>query len=132
MVRFGQSVLTLAGQAEGVSEVDADREVLRKTSTLVDFLAELAAAVEPDPIRAAAGSDDAGEPPIWLDDLPDGVRGRRDAADGVILRLRPPHPVPEPAPGPGLSGWLDTDQPRGADGPEPELLSTGPASVPAD
>src|SRR5689334_7237620 len=131
MAGFGQSVLTLAGEAEGVSEVDADREVLRKTSTLVDFLAELAAAAGPDPVRdIAAGVGD--ESTIWLDDLPDGVRLHRDAADGVILRIRPPHPVPEPSPGPGLSRWLDSDQPRGADGPEPELLSTGPASVPAD
>ncbi len=93
----------------------------------MDFLAEFVAATEPDPIRDVIGAGGARDSIIWLDDLPDGTRLRRDGTDGVVLRLQPPHPVPEPSAGPGLSGWLDSDQPRGADGPEPTLLDTGPA-----
>jgi outer membrane murein-binding lipoprotein Lpp len=111
--------------------VDDDLIVLRKTTKLMDFLAEVTAAVERNPIRDilddAAGAPD---PIIWLDELPHGVRLVQSPQDDVMLKVGPPRSAPEPLPPTTLSGWIDAEQPRGADGPEPELLELGPASDP--
>jgi very-short-patch-repair endonuclease len=107
-----------------------DFDALRKTASLMDFLAEVTDAVERDPIRDIL-SDEWGAPSplVWLDDLPDGTRVSPHAADGVLLRVRPPRSAPEPRPPEQVSGWLDDEEPRGFDGPEPSLLERGPVGL---
>jgi len=52
-----------------------DAEGLRKTTRLMEYLAEVTAAAERDPVRDILTEEvGAPEPVIWLDGLPDGVR----------------------------------------------------------
>ncbi|MFC0530820.1 AAA domain-containing protein [Phytohabitans kaempferiae] len=109
--------------------MDRSLDALRKTTKLMDFLAEVTAAVERDPITDILDEDaDPPDPIVWLDRLPEGVRLVPYPDDDVILRLRPPRSLPEPLPPSGLFGWIDSEAPRGVEGPAPCLLDVGPTS----
>ncbi|MCE7002894.1 AAA family ATPase [Kibdelosporangium philippinense] len=108
-------------------------DALRKTTSLMEYLAEVTDAAERDPVRDIL-SDQSGapEPIVWLDELPDGVQLNQRPTDDVVLRVRPPKIVPEPPPPADVAGWIHSDLPRGADGLEPVLIERGPAGAPAD
>jgi hypothetical protein len=108
---------------------DRDRDALHKTTKLMDFLAEVTAAAERNPVRDIF-EDETGapDPIVWLDELPDGVRLVPNPHDDVILRLRPQRPMPAPEPGRALRDWIEP-QSCTPDGPEPRLLASGPRTA---
>jgi AAA domain len=113
--------------------VDTDLQALQKTTRLMEYFSEITAAVERDPLRDIL-SDEAGAPDliIWLDRLPDGVKLVLNSHDDVVLRIRPERLIPEPLPPEILFGWIDSEQPRGVEGPEPSLRAgRGEADSPA-
>ncbi|NJC73013.1 AAA family ATPase [Planosporangium thailandense] len=109
-----------------------DAEALRKTTKLMDYLAEVTAAAERDPVRDIL-ADEAGvpDPIIWLDGVPDGVRLVPNPRDDVLLRLRPQRPVPAPSPAALLKGWVEPEVWDG-EGPAPQLLDLGPTTEAVD
>jgi very-short-patch-repair endonuclease/superfamily I DNA/RNA helicase len=112
-----------------MAEVD-DSDVLRLTTKLVDFLAEVTDAAVRDPVRdILAGEAGAPELILWLDQLPEGIRVNDQSVDDVLLRVRPPSLSPEPQPPAELVGWIDSPKLHGFDGREPELLELGPIDV---
>ena len=113
------SYFALDGRPRGV---DTDLQALQKTTRLMEYFSEITAAFERDPLRDIL-SDEAGAPDliIWLDRLPDGVKLVLNSHDDVVLRIRPERFMPEPLPPEVLFGWIDSEQPRGVEGPEPGL-----------
>ena len=65
------------------------QDAIEKTTKLVEFLAEVTAAVERDPVCDILEDPDAPDPVIWLDALPRGEQWMASPADDVIMRLRP-------------------------------------------
>ncbi|MFY1692971.1 AAA domain-containing protein [Plantactinospora sp. WMMB782] len=112
--------------------MDRSQDALQKTTRLIEFLAEVTAAVERDPVIDILEDPDAPDPIIWLDALPEGVQLAAGSQDEVILRLRPPRPSLEPPPPEVLHGWVDTEAARGVDGPAPRLLRSATTSDDAD
>ncbi|MDQ4032892.1 MAG: hypothetical protein M3332_11725 [Actinomycetota bacterium] len=112
-----------------MAEVD-DANALHLTTKLVDFLAEMTDAATRDPVRDIL-ADEVGVPDLilWLDQLPEGIRVNDQSVDDVLLRVRPPSISPEPRPPAELIGWIDSSEPRGSNGSEPELLKLGPIDV---
>ncbi|MEU4159230.1 AAA domain-containing protein [Actinoplanes sp. NPDC026670] len=109
-----------------------EQDALRRTTRLMDFLADVTAAAERDPIvDILDGGPKAPDPVVWLDRLPAGIRLTVGAADGVVLRVRPRQLTAEPSAPPGLSGWLEPDEMRTYLGPPPRLVAAGPATDPA-
>ncbi|WHT22157.1 AAA domain-containing protein [Crossiella sp. CA-258035] len=107
-----------------------DREALNKTTSLMNFLAEVTDAAERHPVRDILSTDqDAPDPIIWLDELPDGVRWSTNPRDDVLMWVRPPRSATEPAPPEPLAQWVDLSRTRGHTGPEPVLHGTGPADA---
>ncbi|MFY1573261.1 AAA domain-containing protein, partial [Verrucosispora sp. WMMD703] len=104
------------------------QDAIEKSTKLIEFLAEVTAAVERDPVFDILDDLDAPDPVVWLDTLPQGVQWVASPADDVIMRLRPPRQLAEPAPPELLQGWIDVDSPRGAAGPAPRLLDSAPLS----
>lgn len=104
----------------------AESSVLRSTTDLIDFLAEVTAAARQRTVHdiTATGSN-APRPLLWLADLPEGIEVERDDANGVLLRVDPVPVSAPPKPGPELAEWLDEDRIRSAEGPEPELVTHG-------
>ncbi|MDQ3224068.1 MAG: AAA family ATPase [Gemmatimonadota bacterium] len=112
-----------------MAEVD-DVDALHLTTKLVDFLAEVTDAATRDPVRDILADEVSGpELVLWLDQLPEGIRVNDQSVDDVLLRVRPPSILPEPRPPAELVGWIDSSEPRGLDGFEPELLELGPIDV---
>ncbi|MFI6132793.1 AAA domain-containing protein [Micromonospora sp. NPDC051141] len=101
---------------------------IEKTTKLVEFLAEVTAAVERDPVCDILEDPDAPDPVIWLDTLPRGVQWIASPADDTIMRLRPSRPPPEPAPPELLHEWIDMDSMDGFAGSSPRLLDAHPNS----
>jgi hypothetical protein len=96
----------------------------------MEFLADVTAAAERDPIRdILAGGTKSPDPIIWLDRLPTGIRLTTSAADGVILRVKPRQLAPEPPAPPLLVDWLEPDEFRTHEGPSPRLVDAGPLTV---
>ncbi|TDP97443.1 AAA domain-containing protein [Labedaea rhizosphaerae] len=110
-----------------------DQEALRKSVSLMDYLAEVTDSAERDPVRDVL-SDEAGVPEqvLWLDDLPDGVRYTPTAGDDVLLRVSPPRTEPEPKPPAQIAGWIDLGGVRGFQGREPRLAERGPSDAEVD
>jgi hypothetical protein len=102
--------------------VTLSQDAIEKTTKLIEFLAEVTAAVERDPVCDILEDLDAPDPIIWLDTMPQGVQWVASPPDDVIMRLRPPRPSAEPAPPELLHGWIDIETPRGFDGSAPRLL----------
>ncbi|MDO3685952.1 AAA domain-containing protein [Micromonospora sp. C28ISP2-4] len=95
---------------------------IEKTTKLVEFLADVTAAVERDPVCDILEDPDAPDPVIWLDALPRGVQWMASPSDDVIMRLRPSRPPAEPAPPELLHEWIDMDSVGGFAGSVPRLL----------
>ncbi|MGW0504083.1 hypothetical protein [Micromonospora sp. NPDC003241] len=98
------------------------QDAIEKTTKLVEFLAEVTAAVERDPVCDILEDPDAPDPVIWLDALPRGVHWMASPADDVIMRLRPSRPPAEPTPPEVLHEWIDMDSVGGFAGSAPRLL----------
>ncbi|GAB2594346.1 hypothetical protein Aab01nite_82850 [Paractinoplanes abujensis] len=98
----------------------------------MEFLADVTAASERDPIRdILAGGAKSPDPIIWLDRLPAGIRLTTSAADGVILRVKPRQLAPEPPAPPVLADWVEPEGVRTHEGPAPRLAEIGPLSLPS-
>src|SRR4051794_15336049 len=102
-----------------------DRELIATTSSLVEFLRDVALA------RRQRITDVNGyERVLWLDDLPAEVSADVNAGPGdtlfAIPRLRA-EAAPEPPA--VLTNWLDKDALRDSSNPSPVLKAKGPAWV---
>ncbi|MCX5066043.1 AAA domain-containing protein [Micromonospora lupini] len=102
------------------------QDAIGKTTKLIDFLADVTAAVERDPVCDILEDLDLPDLLVWLDALPQGVQWVASPADDVIIRLRPARAPAEPAPPELLHEWLDMKSMRKAGGPAPRLLSAPP------
>ncbi|MGC4834891.1 AAA domain-containing protein [Micromonospora vinacea] len=98
------------------------QDAIEKATKLVEFLAEVTAAVERDPVCDILEDPDAPDPVIWLDALPRGVQWMASPADDVIMRLRPSRPPTEPTPPELLHEWIDMDPVGRSAGSAPRLL----------
>jgi len=102
-----------------------DRELIATTSSLVEFLRDVALAR-----RRRIVDVGEYETVLWLDDLPAEVSVDVDAGPGEALfavpRLRAEAPPEPPA---ALTNWLDKDALRDSSAPSPLLKEAGPAWV---
>ncbi|MEU8327915.1 hypothetical protein [Micromonospora sp. NPDC048839] len=85
------------------------QDAIEKATTLIEFLADVTAAVERDPVCDILEDPDAPDPVIWLNALPRGVQWMASPADDVIMRLRPSRPPTSPPPPELLHEWIDMD-----------------------
>ncbi|RJQ82818.1 DUF559 domain-containing protein [Pseudonocardiaceae bacterium YIM PH 21723] len=111
----------------------ADLDALQKTTSLMNFLAEVTDAAQRNPIRDIQ-SEETGTPElkIWLRELPEGIRLTPQARDDVLLRVQPPRLLPQPRLPQVLHDWVDLDRLTGYDGPEPELFDHDPGTEAQD
>ncbi|MFI5563358.1 AAA domain-containing protein [Amycolatopsis japonica] len=103
-------------------------DVLRMTTSLIDYLADLTDAANRNPVRdITAGTRLAPDLVLWLDEFPPGVALDAEAEQTLLqlpaVRVEPPPTVPEQ-----LVDWVDAADVRSADGPEPKLRPAGNAS----
>jgi very-short-patch-repair endonuclease len=104
-----------------------DDQPRKLTTGLIDFLVEVTEAAVRDPILdVLSDRPDVPELVLWLDELPDLFPSSRPVTADVLVRMLPPSLTPEPALPPELSGWVDSGQPRDANGPPPRLRGVGP------
>jgi very-short-patch-repair endonuclease len=105
-----------------------DRELIATTSSLVEFLRDVALAR-----RRRITDVDEYETVLWLDALPGEVRVETNAGPGEMLfavpRLRAESPPEPPA---ALTNWLDKDAIRDSFAASPVLKEKGPAWVVVD
>jgi hypothetical protein len=103
--------------------MDEDSGALGKTAKLMDFLADITAAVNRDPVTDIL-ADEAGAPEtiVWLDELPKGIRLTNESAVDSFLRVTPPIPPPRPELPRELDRWTEIDP----DTAEQRLLRLGP------
>jgi hypothetical protein len=105
-----------------------DRELIATTSSLVEFLRDIALA------RWRRMTDvDQYENVLWLDDLPGDIVVHAAAGPGEVLfavpRIRPEAPPEPPA---ALTNWLDRAAVNDSSAPTPVLRERGPAWVVVD
>ena len=75
-----------------------DDETLRRTTQLINFLAQVTDAVNRNPHRDICAGSAAPQPLIWLDEIPDEIEVRLDAdGDDAVLAMRPVPLVAPPA-----------------------------------
>jgi len=102
-----------------------DRELIATTSSLVEFLRDVALAR-----RRRILDVDEHDTVLWLDELPTEVAVDVDAGPGETLfsvsRVRAEAPPEPPA---VLTNWLDKDALRDSSAPSPVLKAKGPAWV---
>ncbi|WP_190823271.1 AAA domain-containing protein [Saccharopolyspora pogona] len=98
-----------------------ESEALRKTASLVNYLADLTSAASRNPLRDISGKHpNAPTTTIWFDDLPAGVKSD-PAAEEVLLQVRPVPNVAAPPIPDQLREFIDLHQASVASGPEPKL-----------
>ncbi|WP_344164521.1 AAA domain-containing protein [Kribbella yunnanensis] len=77
---------------------DFDASALRKTTSLIDFLADITDSANRDPVRdVLAPGSRAPERVLWLDERPAGVEVSAHGESEVLLQARPVPIVPFPA-----------------------------------
>ncbi|MGW1341354.1 AAA domain-containing protein [Kribbella sp. NPDC002412] len=106
---------------------------VRRTTSLIDFLADITDSANRDPVRDVMSSGArAPERVLWLDERPAGVEVWAGDAAEVLLAARPVPIVPFPAVPVGIDEFVDRAGRSDPNGPAPRLLDPEDRSDPAD
>ncbi|MDA3630283.1 AAA family ATPase [Saccharopolyspora sp. WRP15-2] len=105
-----------------------DSEALQKTSSLVNYLADLTNAANKNPLRDITSDHRDAPKVIWFDDLPDGIRVD-PTADETLLQVRPVRNAPPPDVPEHLRDHIEVSTIARPDGPEPKLRHANEAAL---